>query len=106
MPQLQSFKQPMLVARPSREVMTAIVFSIVMHLFPALILWIVATNRIVVESSTSSISTPLFVSLTTLPDSSHDMMDIKEISPMPATDLPIQNSQSFTQRTSIVDNKS
>lgn len=76
-PQLQALRHPMPAARPSREVMISIFFSIVIHLFPALILWIVAANRIAVDPVASSISMPLIVSLTTLPATSNDGLDSK-----------------------------
>jgi hypothetical protein len=100
MPQLLSFSQPMPSGHSSREIVVAFSISVIIHLFAALLLWVVAIDRISVEPASPSIDTPLIVSLTSLPSTSHDGFDskseaeivVKSIAPeVPATKTPEVN---------------
>jgi hypothetical protein len=77
MPQLLSFSQPIPSGHSSRDIVIAISISVIIHLFAALLLWVVAIDRLSVEPASPSIDTPLIVSLATLPSHSHDGLDSK-----------------------------
>jgi hypothetical protein len=106
-PKLLPFRQPMPAGRPSRDFVVAFFLSVVFHVvFLALLLWIVATDRIAVEPTAPSIGTPLIVSLYTLATTSHDGLDREAVSVVPHTGQPTQRSQSSPERSRSAERKS
>jgi hypothetical protein len=90
MPRLLSFSQPMPSGHSSRDIVVAFSISVIIHLFLAFILWIMAIDRISVEPASPAIDTTLIVSLTTLPFS-HDDLDSK---PKAETVVTLKDSKS------------
>lgn len=92
-PQFLPFRQPVAAVRPSHHFVVAIFVSVAMH---ASILWIVATVRTAVEPTAPSISTPLIVSLVSLPKlstASNDGPDREVVSAVQHTVPPSQPFQ-------------
>lgn len=74
---MQPLSQQVSVEHPSRGLFFAFSISVLIHVLFALLLWNVTADRIAVEPAFAPIDTPLIVSLTTLPYSSHDNPDNK-----------------------------